>query len=282
MRRSFEIGQTIAGITVIRAALRGTYEVKCTSGHTFIARTYAIARLVTGETQQMDCPQCQDLTGKQFGRLKVLCPMPKRDRHGKIAWHCICDCGHATFVSGTKLRAGLVGSCGRVGCRIGTSHGLSKKSHAYIRWKSMMARCHNPRSEGFHRYGAKGIKVCERWHTFEGFLADMGEPPQKTVLDRVDYTKGYSPSNCRWASFKQSTQNRSNTVWIGASRVNEVAELYGIPAHRVYQRLRLGWGLKEIIRHPGPLKHGYDRNGSAFNPTANARNAAKRRSDLHG
>lgn len=128
----------------------------------------------------------------------------------------------------------------------------------------MMARCHNPRHENFNHYGARGIAVCVRWQRFENFLADMGEPPTGKVLDRVDIYGDYCPQNCRWASFKQSTQNRSNTVWVGSSRVAEIAERFGIRPQNIYQRLVAGWTLKEIIQHPGPVPHGYDRHGKAI------------------
>ena len=194
------------------------------------------------------------------GRLTVIQMRRQSNKHGKRLFLCRCSCGDIKETTGSKLRRGKIQSCGKVGCRIGTSHGLSKTSKAYIRWKTMLARCLNQRSEDFHIYGARGITVCERWHTFENFLADMGEPPHATVLDRVDNEKGYSPSNCRWASFKQSTQNRRNTLWIGKSRVQEVAVLLGIPEQRIYQRIsKMGWTLADIMKHPGPIPHGYHR-----------------------
>lgn len=208
------------------------------------------------------------MIGKRYGRLVVL--EYAGVGWGKSLFTCKCDCGRHTIVVGSRLRSGNCQSCGTPGCRIGTTHGLSKMSRAYVRWKTMKARCQNPKSEGFHRYGAKGIQVCERWHTFENFLADMGEPPIGTVLDRVEIYGDYCPQNCRWATFKQSTQNRSNTVWIGNSRVNEVAELYSIPAHRVRHRLLRGWTLADIVKHPHCVPHGFSKNG-VLNPSRNAR-----------
>lgn len=120
-----------------------------------------------------------------------------------------------------------------------------------------MARCYNPYCESFYRYGAQGIRVMHRWHRFENFLKDMGDPPQSTVLDRLDNNADYGPSNCRWATFAQSTQNRRNTVWAGTMRVAELAELYGMPASRVYARLKRGWTVAEIIKNQKPIKHGY-------------------------
>jgi hypothetical protein len=57
-------------------------------------------------------------------------------------------------------------------------------------------------------YTYKGVPVCDRWSTFENFLADMGERPPGHTLDRIDNTKGYAPSNCRWATVSEQNRNQ--------------------------------------------------------------------------
>lgn len=266
MRRSFEIGQSACGVTVLANSGKSMYCVSCSSGHKYTLPSWHIARLFSGAIQSHHCKFCNDLTGSEFGRLVVLRKSKAKDKWFRSLWACKCQCGRIVAVPVTKLKHGLKQSCGRVGCRIGTSHGLSKKSRAYTRWKTMMARCYNERNESFYRYGSRGIKVCERWHSFVNFLSDMGEPPNGTALDRVNFDGDYSPRNCRWATFKQSTQNRSNTVWVGGSRVEEIAKLYNMPVHRVYSRIRHGWSLADIVKYPKAIKHGYFRNGKPSNP----------------
>lgn len=77
-------------------------------------------------------------------------------------------------------------------------------------YRSMLRRCHASNSDNYERYGARGIVVCERWRqSIENFIADMGLRPSKAyTLDRIDGTRGYEPSNCRWATIEQQSANR--------------------------------------------------------------------------
>ena len=76
----------------------------------------------------------------------------------------------------------------------------------YERWYSMLARCYNTNRKNYQYYGARGIKVCDRWkHSFAAFLEDMGDPPidergMSFHLDRINPKGDYSPENCRWLS----------------------------------------------------------------------------------
>ena len=42
----------------------------------------------------------------------------------------------------------------------------------------------------------------------------MGEKPDGMTLERIDYDKGYSPENCRWATDAEQQQNKSTNVWL--------------------------------------------------------------------
>jgi hypothetical protein len=73
----------------------------------------------------------------------------------------------------------------------------------------MRARCRDPKNVAFKHYGGRGIAVCERWReSFEAFLADMGERPEGTTLDRIRVNEGYEPGNCRWADAAQQASNK--------------------------------------------------------------------------
>jgi hypothetical protein len=83
----------------------------------------------------------------------------------------------------------------------------------YRNWAGMKSRCYNTRSPGYDLYGGRGIEVCVRWHEFINFFADMGQRPTPGhSIDRIDGSKGYSPSNCRWATDAEQARNTTRNV----------------------------------------------------------------------
>jgi len=93
-------------------------------------------------------------------------------------------------------------------------------SSEYIAWQNMKARCNNPRHAMWRNYGGRGIRVCRRWMlSFVHFLADMGRKPRRGwELDRIDNSRGYYPSNCRWVSRSTNQKNRRERVRDKAGR----------------------------------------------------------------
>ena len=130
----------------------------------------------------------------------------------------------------------------------------------------MIQRCENSNLRCYPRYGGRGITVCERWHTFENFYADMGPRPSKRhTLERRDNAVGYSPDNCYWATYSEQANNtRKNQVieHNGIRRtVAQWADALGFNRHILYSRLKLHWTADEILNtRPGAIRHVYPRN----------------------
>lgn len=113
----------------------------------------------------------------------------------------------------------------------------------------MLHRCNNPNDKSYPRYGGRGIKVCDRWMIFENFKNDMGERPSNDhQLDRINNDGNYEPGNCRWATRKQQSRNRSNNIIFDYNGVKasapEIAELSGVKLKTIYNRLRKGMSIE--------------------------------------
>ena len=158
-----------------------------------------------------------DLAGQRFGML--IAQESVGYRPGGTVWKCVCDCGRTTEAYSQNLRRGRTMSCG---CYRVTAISMSLTRHGHARkgavtsehriWRAMIDRCWNPHNKSFRYYGALGVQVCERWlRSFENFLADMGERPRGTSLDRVDNDRGYEPDNCRWATPTTQVRNSRRT-----------------------------------------------------------------------
>jgi len=145
-----------------------------------------------------------DLRGQRFGRLVAIEPTDRRSR-GVIIWRCICDCGNEHFTTSVRLHHKLVKSCG---CLRGnySYHGMFG-TPTHKSWEGMKSRCNDPNNSSYKYYGGRGIKVCERWHKFENFYADMGERPKGMTLDRINNDGDYEPRNCKWATYKEQRAN---------------------------------------------------------------------------
>lgn len=159
--------------------------------------------------------------GQRFGRLVVIDPEARRQLPsvpcGRRAALCECDCGNQAIVaiSHLLLEGGTV-SCGcaqreRV-AQVNYIHGF--RGHPlYSTHEGMMRRCYYELHKRFHRYGGRGITVCDRWHSAQHFISDilrdLGPRPAGKTLDRIDPDGNYEPGNVRWATAKEQRANRS-------------------------------------------------------------------------
>jgi hypothetical protein len=132
-------------------------------------------------------------------------------------------------------------------------HGLSG-SPTYLAWSDMKRRCLNPDAPNYPSYGGRGITICERWLKFENFLADIGEKPPSTSLERIDNNGPYSPENCCWANRKAQDNNKRTNRLItfnGETRtIKQWADYLGLKYSTLIYRLKYNWPLeKALCRH---------------------------------
>lgn len=121
------------------------------------------------------------------------------------------------------------------------------KTTEYTIWSQMKQRCLNPRNNSYHKYGGRGIKICERWQdSFEAFLEDVGKRPSMAhTLDRFPDNDGnYESGNVRWATIDQQANNKRPDIW---KRI--VCILAGEAADEVTQMVADKKQAEEIARH---------------------------------
>lgn len=205
-------------------------------------------------------PKFIDITGHRFGRL-VAIERTGTSPGGQPIWLCQCDCGERAHVRSQSLREGVTSSCGcfnreqkrDICIRRNTTHGESGSAE-YRTWCAIKERCATPSHWSYRKYGARGVRVCQRWiESYDAFLADMGrKPTPEHTLDRYpDPNGGYEPDNCRWATQRQQQNNRTNNRILefrGERRtLAEWAAIVGIKPATISRRLFFKWPVERAL-----------------------------------
>lgn len=150
----------------------------------------------------------KDKSGNRYGKLTVI-GNPKRN-HDTTYLLCKCDCGTEKYIRAENLGR-TTNSCGCIRSQImhdrQFKHGQDG-TPTYRCWVSMRFRCSNPNHHRWKDYGGRGIRVCERWESFENFYADMGNRPDGYSIERINVNGNYEPSNCKWIPLADQSKNR--------------------------------------------------------------------------
>jgi len=196
----------------------------------------------------------EDLKGRVFGKLTVVGFSHRNKKN--YYWNCICECGGTATIQVGSLKRGETKSCGcihdfKTKERF-TKHGLSGTS-SYNTWASMIQRCTNNNSDCYENYGGRGITVCDKWLTFEGFYEDMGDRPNEKTLDRKNVNGNYFKDNCKWATEKEQCNNMRNNVNITYNNKTQTLSQWsvelGIHRGTLNNRLfRSGWPIEKAFQ----------------------------------
>lgn len=198
--------------------------------------------------------------GRKFNCLTVL-RIAGKNKYNRPIYECQCECGKKTLIEATKVKNGVIKSCGCLQRKMAgkhlEKHGLSK-TRIYTIWNSMKARCYDHNNSRFYAYGAKGIAVCNEWREdFQAFYdwAMANGYHDDLSIDRKNVNGNYEPSNCRWSTdveqANNTTRNRYVTYQGKTMTVSEWARHFGFNYKYFYEKLKkCDWTMEKLLEIP--------------------------------
>ena len=186
-----------------------------------------------------------NMIGHKYNKLTVISQYRKDKTTFCV---CKCECGNSITVRQGNLSNGHTKSCGcyklQKSKELKTKHGMSG-TRAYSIWINMIERCTNPNVKAYKNYGNRGIKICDKWLSFEGFWEDVKfEYSDDLTIDRIDVNKGYEPNNCRWiTNFEQQSNKRNNkhfSYFEETKTISQWSKETGINVQTISRRIQKG------------------------------------------
>ena len=204
------------------------------------------------------------MVGKKYGRLTVI-SKAGRNKHGKQLFECKCACGNKTTVERGSIRSGNTKSCGcykqEMAIKANRTHGMTN-TPLYNSWRAMQERCNNPNASNYKIYGGRGVAICSEWLEFEPFarwaMANGFQPG--LWIERIDNNGNYEPSNCKWATREEQSNNRRNNHMVTfRSKTMSIAQwsrVTGIRYSTLRSRFNDGWPPERALTTPAGAKTG--------------------------
>jgi hypothetical protein len=207
-----------------------------------------------------------DISGNKYGRLTAVRRVGNsKDNHA--IWLFACDCGKKRAVRSADVKCGKTQSCGclqhestmaalKIMHTANFKHGMSHE-RIYKIWECMKARCGRASVPSFKNYGGRGIHVCDEWindpKAFVDWALSHGCSPELTI-DRKDNNKGYSPDNCRWATYTEQAKNKCNNVFVTINGTTKIladwSKEYKIPWDTLDDRIKRGMSPEDAVNTP--------------------------------
>jgi hypothetical protein len=256
------IGKKIGKLTVLRKLPKTKsytqYECQCDCGKIFVTSDNTLK-----SKYNKSCPDCrksrvEDISGKRFGRL-VAIRYAGKSKGNQTLWECKCDCGNISIVHQQDLTTGHTKSCGCYSresiIQRNKTHG-DTKTRIYRIWSDMLFRCSSVKHDSYYLYGGKGISVCDEWKDYNNFKKWALENgySDNLSIDRIDSSKNYEPSNCRWATIIEQNNNTNRNLMFeidGTTKsLAEWCREYNASYARVHSRIYSGWNIIDALTRP--------------------------------
>lgn len=162
-----------------------------------------------------------------------------------------CDCGNVKEIRIDNVTSKTTKACGCKKWQKGNKHhyihGICY-TRIYNIWEHIKKRCYNPKTRCYERYGGRGITMCDEWRKSPKAFYDWSMAngyADNLSIDRIDNNGNYEPSNCRWATDSEQSNNRRSCILITRNGKTQTMAQWcrelGIPYSRVQMRRSRGW-----------------------------------------